>query len=155
MTFTTLFTKWDDVARKFLFKTVSTSPPWLSCITLNPTFPTWTQDCLPHYNQSRRRKKAWWQTMTVFSLAAQKAENKLVTVISSSINEGCNTFKSTHERWRQRKQGWVIKQYEHARKGTFAQTRKDAPSRYDLTFPSSSVPTKWEGQNNPVKRLWI
>lgn len=106
-------------------------------------------------------KKAWWHTMTMFSPAAQRAPNKLVTVISSSINEGagCDTLKSTHGRWRQR-QGWLIKQYVHARKGTYSQTHTHThtPSTThprDMTwhFPlSSSVLAQTEeGQNNPVR----
>lgn len=81
-----------------------------------------TRLCVCHIiiYQGERKKKTWWHKMTMFSPAAQRAPNKLVTVISSSINEraGCDTFKSTHGRWRQR-QGWLIKQYVHAHKGTF------------------------------------
>lgn len=118
-----------------------------------------TRDCVFATLQSIREwgGGAWWHTMTMFSPAAQRAPNKLVTVISSSINEraGCDTLKSTHGRWRQR-QGWLIKQYVHARKRHLL-TRTHAARRtleiWPDIFPlSRSVPTQSEeGQNNPVR----
>lgn len=138
--------RWDNAPHHCLSQTGCSTglSYYFPCIAQNQTLAL-TQDCAFATLWSIGGG-AWWHKMTMFSPAAQRAPNKLVTVISSSINErtGCNTLKSTHGRWRQSK-GWLIKQYVHALKDAFFHTH----------MPNAHILEIWPDISLRRMRHWV